>query len=175
MKFSNRLVTLVAISTLIALKPSTAQDNQKISGSQSEVIQSDKVLRSNTRLVVVDVVASDGNGQPLNDLKPDDFSLEENGRPQKISNFTFRGPAGKKIDPPALPTNVITNVPAFQASTLNVILLDTLNGDFAEMAYVKDQLDKFLSTAQLDRAVALFAMEERLYLLQDITTDCSAL
>jgi len=175
MKFSNRLVTLVAISTLVTLKPSGAQDNQKLSGAQSEVIQSDKVLRSNTRLVVVDVVASDGNGQPLSDLKAADFNLQENGRLQKISNFTFRGPAEKKIAPTTLPTNVITNAPAFQASTLNVILLDTLNGDFAEMAYVKDQLVKYLSTAQLDRPVALFAMEERLILLQDFTTDSSAL
>ena len=83
MKFSNRLVTLLAISALLALKPGAAQDNQKISGSQSAFIQSDKVLRSNTRLVVVDVLASDGNGQPLSDLKVEDFSLQENGRPQK--------------------------------------------------------------------------------------------
>jgi VWFA-related protein len=175
MKFSNRLVTLLAISALLALKPGAAQDNQKISGSQSAVIQSDKVLRSNTRLVVVDVVASDGNGQPLSDLKVEDFSLQENGRPQKISNFTFRGPAAKKIAPPALPPNVITNTPAFQSGTLNVILLDTLNGDFAEMVYVKDQLVKYLSTARLDRPVALFAMQERIILLQDFTTDSSAL
>ena len=76
MQFSNRLATLLVISTLVALKPSAGQDNQKASNSQSEVIQSDKVLRSNTRLVVVDVVASDNKGQPLSDLKVEDFNLQ---------------------------------------------------------------------------------------------------
>ncbi len=175
MLFSNRLITFLAISTLVALKPSAGQDTQRASSPQSEVMQSDKVLRTNTRLVVVDVVATDSKGQPLTDLKAEDFGLQENGRPQKISNFTLHAAVAKRIANPQLPANVISNAPAFQASTLNVILLDTLNGDFAEMAYVKDQLVKYLSTAQLDRPVALFAMEERIILLHDFTTDSAAL
>ena len=175
MLFSNRLVILFVTIILVALKPSAGQDSQKVSDSQSEVIKSDKVLRSNTRLVVVDVVASDSKGQPLTDLKAENFGLQENGHPQTISNFTPHVAVAKRIANPQLPANVISNAPAFQASTLNVILLDTLNGDFAEMAYVKDQLVKYLSTAQLDRPVALFAMQERLILLQDFTTDNAAL
>ena len=123
----------------------------------------------------MDVVATDAKGQAPTDLKPEDFNLQENGRPQTISNFTLHATVAKRSASPQLPANVISNAPAFQASTLNVILLDTLNGDFAEMAYVKDELVKYLSTAQLDRPVALFAMEERLILLHDFTTDSSAL
>jgi VWFA-related protein len=150
---------------------SLAQNSQE----KSEVLQSDSVLRANTRLVVLDVVATDGNGQTLSDLKAEDFKLEENGRPQKIANFSFRAPSAKYVAPPQLPPNVVTNAPTFQASTLNVMLLDTLNGDFAEMAYLKDQVVKYFSHAQLDRPVALFAMEERLALLHDFTTDSAQL
>jgi VWFA-related protein len=142
---------------------------------QPDVLQSDKVLRANTRLVVVDVVATDSNNQTLTGLKPEDFNLLENGRPQKISNFSFRAPNAKQLPPPQLPANVITNAPTFQASTLNVMLLDTLNGDFTEMAYLKDQVVKYFGSAQLDRPVALFAMEERLVLLHDFTTDSAQL
>lgn len=175
MPLSSRLASLSGIIALVALQPVASQNNQQPGVQQSEVVHSDKVLRTNTRLVVVDVVATDAKGQAPTDLKPEDFNLQENGRPQTISNFTLHATVAKRSASPQLPANVISNAPAFQASTLNVILLDTLNGDFAEMAYVKDELVKYLSTAQLDRPVALFAMEERLILLHDFTTDSSAL
>jgi VWFA-related protein len=55
------------------------------------------------------------------------------------------------------------------------MLLDTLNGDFGEQAYVKDQLLKYLSQARLSHPVALFAMENHLVMLHDFTTDPAAL
>ena len=55
------------------------------------------------------------------------------------------------------------------------MLLDTLNGDFGEQAYVKDQLVKYFSQAQLSHPIALFAMENHLVMLHDFTTDPAAL
>jgi VWFA-related protein len=172
MPFSNRLASLLFFAGMMAATlPLTAQDHPQTSASQPEVIQTDKVLRANTRLVVVDVVATDSNGQPLTDLKAGDFNLLENGRPQSISNFAFRAPGARQVTPPQLPAGIITNAPAFQSTALNVMLMDTLNGDFSEMAYVKDELVKYLGSAHLDRPVAIFAMEERMVLLHDFTTD----
>src|SRR5450432_233553 len=173
MTLSNRLIPLLIASTLAMPGQSGAQGTRQ--ASQSEVIQSDKVLRSNTRLVVVDVVVTDSNGQVLSDLKAEDFNLQENGAPQKISNFSFRAPGAKRIAQPQLPPNVISNAPTFQSSSLNVMLLDTLNGEFSEMTYVKNELVKYLGSAQLDRPVALFAMEDRFVLLSDFTTDSTSL
>jgi VWFA-related protein len=174
MIFPGRTIALCIASTLCVSLAGFSQDKASTT-PQLDVLQSDKVLRANTRLVVVDVVATDSNNQTLTGLKPEDFNLLENGRPQKISNFSFRAPNAKQLPPPQLPANVITNAPTFQASTLNVMLLDTLNGDFTEMAYLKDQVVKYFSSAQLDRPVALFAMEERLVLLHDFTTDSAQL
>ncbi len=126
-------------------------------------------------MVVVDVVATDGNGQLQSDLKAEDFKLQENGAPQKISNFSFHAPGAKRVEHPTLPSNVITNAPTFQSSSLNVMLLDTLNGEFSEITYVKDELVKYLGSAKLDQPVALFAMEDRLVLLSDFTTDSASL
>src|SRR5215469_16296683 len=50
------------------------------------------VLRVTTRMVVVDVVAVDKKGQPVNDLEASDFSLREDGHEQPISTFNFHDP-----------------------------------------------------------------------------------
>ena len=104
-------------------------------------------LRTNTRLVVVDVVATDSKGQPVTDLKPADFTLLEDGKPQKISGFNFEHPgaAPAAVVQAQLPASVVTNAPKFESNSLNVILFDTVNGEFAEHAYARDQLLKFLN------------------------------
>ena len=140
------------------------------------MLKSDEVLRTNTRLVIVDVVATDSRGELISDLKADDLAVLEDGRAQRISNFSFHPPGKTEVViRTQLPANVVTNLPAFQATSLNVMLLDTLNGDFAEQAYVKDQLLKYLSRTQLTRPIALFAMQDRLVMLHDFTTDAGAL
>jgi VWFA-related protein len=112
----------------------------------------------------------------IGDHKPGDLTIFEDGKTQKISNFTFHPPGKTDVTLNShLPASVITNAPAFQASSLNVILLDTLNGDFAEQAYVKDQLLKYLGRAQFTRPMAIFALQERLVLLHDFTTDATVL
>jgi VWFA-related protein len=42
------------------------------------------------QLVVVDVVAKDKNGNPVLGLKPEDFTVTEDGKPQKITTFQFQ-------------------------------------------------------------------------------------
>ena len=74
-----------------------------------------------------------------------------------------------------LPPSVVTNVPKFQSNSLNVILLDTGNGDFTEQIYARDQLLKFLNGAALDRPVAIYAMQSQLKLLHDFSTDNKSL
>ena len=41
-----------------------------------------------SRLVILDVVVSDGHNHPAAGLKPSDFTLTEDGVPQKIDSFT---------------------------------------------------------------------------------------
>lgn len=174
MKWASRLALPVLLS--IALVLCVRTESQTASGQQQEVVHSNQTLRSNTRLVVVDVVATDSRGQVIGDLKPGDLTMFEDGKTQKVSNFTFHPPGKTDVVLNShLPANVVTNAPSFQASSLNVMLLDTLNGDFAEQAYVKDQLLKYLARAQFTRPIALFALEDRLVLLHDFTTDAAAL
>jgi VWFA-related protein len=174
MKLVTRLSFFLGILTLIPAEL-FAQNAQPTAPDQSQVLRSDEVVRTNTRLVVVDVVAI-RKGEQVPNLKAEDFTLLEDGTPQKISGFTFQGANAVKITPPPqLPENVVTNMPRFQSSSLNVILFDTVNGDLAEHAYAKDELFKFLSTAELNRPIAIFVMETEIKMLHDFTTDNKAL
>src|SRR5689334_15544031 len=79
-------------------------------------------LRTNTRLVVVDVVVTDSKGQPVSDLKVEDFTLLEAGTPQKISGFSFQHPgAGRRMAARQLPPNVVSNAPQYTSTSLNVV------------------------------------------------------
>jgi VWFA-related protein len=175
MKLANRAVLAVFLFFAIALCVRGA--SQTASDQPQDVMHSDQVLRTNTRLVVVDVVVTDSKGQPVPDLKAGDFTLLEDGKPQKISGFNFEHPGGGPA--PAvqaqLPPSVVTNTPKFQSNSLNVILFDTVNGEFSEHAYARDQLLKFLNTAELGRPVAIFALQSQLKLLHDFTTDNKSL
>jgi VWFA-related protein len=134
------------------------------------------VIKTNTRLVIVDVVATDAKGQPVKDLEPKDFSVFESGKQQKISDFAFHHPEEMRtVAAQALPPHVVSNAPQFQAGSMNVILFDTVNGDFTEHAYAKDQLVKFLSSSELNQPLAIFALESQLRLLHDFSTNAAEL
>jgi VWFA-related protein len=45
------------------------------------------VFRGGIDFVRVDVIVTDKTGNPVNDLKPEDFEVVENGQPQKIETF----------------------------------------------------------------------------------------
>ena len=158
---------------------SGAADQPSSTPQQQEpaVSISNTVLRSTTRLVVVDVVTVDSKGEPVADLKVDDFTLLEDGKPQKISGFSFQRAGGASPSPStAHGANVYTNTPQYKdASCLNVILLDTLNADLGSKVSAKDHLLKYLGTAPAIQPTALFALDTKLTLLSDFTTDSKIL
>ena len=164
---------LIALGLLCVLLPDKAILAQK---SQEGVYQSQTVLRANTRLVVVDVVATDNKGQPVKDLQTKDFTVLENGAQQNISDFTFHHPGEAQVlPPPRLAPNVVSNIPQFKSGNLNVVLFDSVNGDLTAHAYAQDQLIKFLGSAQLAQPLAIFALQSQIKLLHDFTTDGAAL
>lgn len=133
------------------------------------------VLKVKTRLVVVDVIALDHKGVPVPDLKADDFTLQEENKPQKIRIFNFeQSPQGQPavLAPATLPANRITNIPRFKTnSALNVLLLDGINVTNANQKYAREQMLKFLEKLPAGQPLAVYAMGTRLRLLQDFTVD----
>ncbi len=50
----------------------------------------DLVISTTTQLVVEDVLIKSKDGKPVLGLKPSDFTITEDGKPQKISIFEFQ-------------------------------------------------------------------------------------
>lgn len=151
--------------------------SQTTTASQpQDVLQSNQTLRTNTRLVVVDIVATDSKGQPVPDLKASDLIVLEDGKPQKISAFSFQRGKAASVVAGSASAGAFTNAPQYKdASSMNVILLDALNGNFTGHAYGRDQLLRFLDKGTLTQPTALYALEEKLTLLHDFTTDIKGL
>ncbi len=137
------------------------------------------VLRTTTRLVVVDVVALDEHNVPVTDLQAKDFTVLEENKPQQVRVFSFQHPTSEvaTASRPKLPANVFTNSPSYRVnSSFNVILLDALNTRFEDMAYSHQELVRFLKNMPPDQPVAIYALEgNKVRLLQDFTTDIDVL
>jgi len=98
------------------------------------VYESATVLKATTRLVVIDVVATDKQGHAVTDLQRNDFKVLEDGKEQEIKVFSLQQPsftAGAKAVSArnvTLPEGMFTNVPQSKLNnTLNVVLVDALN------------------------------------------------
>src|SRR4029077_18273551 len=69
---------------------------------QSEALdQPATVLRVTTRLVVVDVVATNNKGAPVTDLKAEDFTVQEESVEQPIQVFSFHQSGSGEATPAA--------------------------------------------------------------------------
>ena len=148
-------------------------------GIQAQLAQSSQnsssVLRTTTRLVQIDVVVTDSSGRPVKGLTQQDFSVTEDGKPQKISVFSFQESHSQGATKAGgLPPYVTTNRPEFHGSNAPpvVLLLDGVNTPVANQIIVRRQMLKFLAE-HYDPSVpmAVFALGNELTVLQDFTSD----
>jgi VWFA-related protein len=163
-------------------QPATApQQNGAGKGPSQEnpgaAYQSATVLKATTRLVIVDVVATDGKGEPITGLTAKDFAISENGSPQEVRVFSFEG-ASAATDVAAaqpvvkIPGDVVSNIPTYKShGALNVILLDSLNTTSRNQASARRQMVSLLDKLPADHPIAIYALTEKLQLLQDFTND----
>jgi VWFA-related protein len=136
-------------------------------------------VRSATRLVQVDTVVTDSHSRPVRNLTASDFTVLENGKPQKIAFFSYESPE-KKVDsgpPHPIADGTFTNRPETgQAKPIVILLLDGLNTPSSQQLYVRQQMLKSLRNLESSGArMAVFALGSDLSVLQDFTTDSSAL
>jgi VWFA-related protein len=87
-KTTNNYWWLVIFAALVicvpARKPSAVLAQAPASGQQPTQSPKGPVFRVGTHLVTVDAYPTQSGGQIVRDLKPDDFEIYEDGRPQKV-------------------------------------------------------------------------------------------
>lgn len=146
----------------------------------TSIIDQGPLFKTTTHEVVVDVVATSSDGNPILGLGKQDFEIKENGRQQAIDFFEAHTKAGvvSSAPPamPSLPAGASTNVPpALAGDAVNILLIDTLNTDMQDQAYVHSQVLDFLSKMQPGTRMAIFVLGTKLICLQGFTSDSSAL
>jgi VWFA-related protein len=132
-------------------------------------------IRANTRLVMVDVVVMDKAGQPVTGLKPEDFTVEENGKKQKVSIFVPPGASNRT--PAPQPPGILSNRPEdiVPSGVPMVLLLDAANSSFSNQAYARTQMLKYVADHAQGRPMAILTLSDRLRVLQEFTSDPQAL
>lgn len=135
-------------------------------------------IKVETRVVLVDVVVTNRQGETIPDLHQQDFRIAEDGKSQAISAFEeHKRTSAPPVDLPTLPPNVFTNRQRVKPNdAVNVFLIDTLNTYPWFQKDVCNQAVKFLHTVPPDARLAIFTLnDQQLRLVRGFTTDFSGL
>ncbi len=138
-------------------------------------------IRTNTRLITVDVVATDSHGKVVRGLNLQDFQLtEEHAGPQKIVKFEFVDSSAPPA--PASPGVLMASAPRapYMYSNLlpdrmrvppTVMLMDALNTDIQNQSVVHQHMLALLKTLPPSTPIAVFVLGHTLHVVQSFTTD----
>ncbi len=134
--------------------------------------QTQPTIQVTTRLVQVNVVVHK-KGEPVSDLKKEDFTILDKGKEQKVALFAIDSIDAPPKAWPALPPNIFSNrvQRADTPTSITVILFDGLNTRFQDQAYARKQIVKFLSEIQPHDRVALYLLGSKLHILHDFTNN----
>lgn len=135
------------------------------------------VIRSSARLVQVSVFVQDAKGKPIAGLKKEDFTVLDQGKPQKIAVFSVEAAIPVKLNR-LLPKFVFTNrfdLRGQATDSVTVVLFDALNTSGNDQIYVRNQVLRFLQTLKPEDHVAIYALTTELRVLHEFTQDTSAL
>ena len=131
-----------------------------------------------TRLITLDVVATDSHGKPVRDLKQGEFQVVDgHAGEQKIARFEFIDAATRAAaaaQPGPLPTgpHIFSNFETAQLKVPpTVILLDALNTDITLQSQVHRHMVTLLKTLPVDTPVAVITLGHELHIVQNFTTD----
>ncbi len=130
-----------------------------------------------TRLVEFTIVALDGRGNAVTDLKKSELEITEKGRAREIAFFRFEGEASPS-KPRPLQAGIFTNRVEYSPGpprNITAIVLDTLNTPPTEMMWVRAQLVRYLRAVPPRTRVAVFHLGARLSVLHDFTDDPDSL
>ena len=183
--------TLLSLMLLVALLPrATGQQPQRPTTEPSKPattqpqnppdVDSQDVVKITTNLVQVDAVVTK-DGKQVTDLKPEDFQLFEDGKPQTITNFSYISnvstvPSNVAVRPPGKDKNEAPVVPAavrpHDVRRIITLVIDDLGMSFQSVAVARNQVRKFVNEQlQPNDLVAIIRTSGEVGALQQFTTD----
>jgi VWFA-related protein len=174
-----RAAVLIALILVIAFStPAQPPANPALPAVQALSPSSQAGLQVPTihvtaRTVILDVIVTDNDGNPVRGLKPSAFALTEDGVPQKFSAFTEFSPSAAppvtSVQP--LPPNTFAvQPPPPESVAKTIIVLDQIH--YPNYPMVRDDISAFLKTAAPGNPTAIIRLDwQGLHLVQDFTSD----
>src|SRR5258706_5665103 len=161
------LVTLAVCLSTVSVQ---SQDKK-----QTKSADDDDIIKVTSNLVSLDVIVKDKKGKAINDLKAEDFTVSENGVPQKIDFFDSTLNSASETGQPATP--VVSPQPRQRTSAglprnIVALVLDGQSTELANLKHVREGIVKYIRERISDSdLVALFSISGGLQLLQPFTQD----
>src|SRR5438105_63899 len=163
------LSLLAASAVLLTVIAVHSQDKKQTKSAD------DDVVKINSNLVSLDVIVKDKKGKAITDLKPEEFTVSENGVPQKIEFFDSTLTSGSEAAQP----RTATGSPEPKPRTPNgfprniiALMLDGQSTEVANLKHVREGMVKYIRERISDSdSVALFSISGGLQLLQTFTQD----
>ena len=154
---NNALIKIFLGCLMVLAIPAQAQNPQK---PQDE----DDIVKVKSNLVNIDVIVKDKKGKYVSDLKAEDFTISENGTPQKIEFFdaplTRPDSATATSEPLAAPRNYVS------------LVLDSQTTDITNVKQVREGAIKYVREQVTDAdVVAVLTVTNGLQMVQPFTQD----
>jgi len=163
------LAALVYCVFLVAVSTNALPNNKDKEKDNGEV-----KFTARAELVLIPTLVTDKSGNHVTGLKREDFTVLENGAEQKIASFEEITSDAHRLSRPQNPSefsNSLAGGPSNRRVTL--LVLDLLNTRFADQAYARQDLLKYLTQSVDQREpTALYTLTRTgIQVIHDFTTD----
>lgn len=168
------LLAIFAFSVVLGVGPKPAAEPQAPAKDTIKVQAAE---------VVVDAIVTDKHNRIVTNLSADDFTVYEDGVPQKLTSFRlYQGtPLAKKEERPApTPSEVVAPPPPAGAppepSSLTILLLDYSSVEIQNQKLVREASTKYVrEKLRPNDRMAVFSLGTSLHFLTDFTNDRDAI
>jgi VWFA-related protein len=129
-------------------------------------------IRTDARIVNLDVTVIDEKGHTVKGLTKEDFQLLEDGARQTISGFEEHTRPAQAETSQKLPPNTFSDTGAREESSPIVLMLDVLDTPTVrDQMYLRNQLISYIKTAPEGTRMAIVELDRELHLIQGFTSD----
>lgn len=166
---------------LLALSLKAQAPAQSSTQPQQDPPEPGATLTIAAREVLLDVVVTGRNGQPVTGLTPADFTIVEEGESQRLAHLEEHhamsaDDLARLKSMPQLPPNTFTNyTPVANTNSSTVILLDALDTRIEDQMELRQELIDYIKHMQPGTPIAIFRVDTQMHLVQGFTADPAVL
>src|SRR5712692_2011968 len=167
MKIRQSILLLIMLGVLVV--PAQSQEKKET----KKTVEEDDVVKVTSNLVNLDVIVKDKKGKAITDLKPDDFTITENGVRQNIEFFDSALAAPEDAAKATVLANTtLSSQPSGFPRSIIALVLDEQTTEAANLKQVRDGTLKYVRERVSDNdSVALLSVAGGLQLLLPFTQD----